>query len=141
MKRGRLYRSRQERMIAGVAGGLAEYFEVDVVVIRLLWIIAFFVGGGFLAYLIAWFVIPERPAFSAEEQETIDLEVEDSPVSQEDRDKRWRRGGLVLIVAGLIFLFWEILPWSLMRRTFIPVVLIIIGLFTLFSGFQKNGRA
>ena len=110
MKRGRLYRSRQERIIAGVAGGLAEYFEVDVALIRLLWIIAFFMGGGLFVYLIAWFVIPERPAFSTEEQETIDLEVEDSPESREDRDKRWRLGGLVLIMVGLIFLFGKSSP-------------------------------
>lgn len=129
-------------MIAGVAGGLAEYFEVDVAVIRLLWIIAFFMGGGFLAYLIAWFVIPERPAFSSEEQETIDLEeMEDSPASQEERDRRWRLGGLVLIVAGLIFLCREIFPWPFLRRNFLPVLLIIGGLILLFSGFQKNRKA
>ncbi len=140
MKRGRLYRSRQERIIAGVAGGLAEYFEVDVALIRLLWIIAFFMGGGLFVYLIAWFVIPERPAFSTEEQETIDLEVEDSPESREDRDKRWRLGGLVLIMVGLIFLFREIFPWRLINRILIPIALIFIGLFILFSGFQKNER-
>ena len=57
----RLYRSRETRIIAGVAGGLAEYFQVDVVLIRILWLIAVFVGGGgILAYIIAWIVIPEE---------------------------------------------------------------------------------
>ncbi|HBG16517.1 MAG TPA: PspC domain-containing protein, partial [Firmicutes bacterium] len=64
MSRGRLYRSDQERMIAGVAGGLAEYFDIDVVLVRLLWVLAFFFGGGIFAYLIAWIVIPKRKSFT-----------------------------------------------------------------------------
>jgi phage shock protein C len=48
-------------MIAGVAGGIAEYFNVDVSIIRLLWVLAIFaVGGGLLAYIIAWIIIPEE---------------------------------------------------------------------------------
>lgn len=62
MKR-RLYRSRKERMIAGVAGGLAEYFEVDPTIIRLVWALLLIPGGlpGLLSYLICWIVIPEEP--------------------------------------------------------------------------------
>ena len=58
----RLYRSRKDRKLAGVCGGIGEYFDVDPVLIRLLWI--FFTlagGGGVLAYLIAWLVVPEAP--------------------------------------------------------------------------------
>lgn len=142
MKRGRLYRSRHERMIAGVAGGLAEYFEVDVALIRLLWIIAFSMGAGFLAYLVAWFVIPEEPADRLDEPETIDLDpVEESPVGQEERDKRWRFGGLALIVAGVILLCREMIPWPFLRRNFLPLFLIVGGLMILVSGFQKNRKA
>ena len=58
----RLFRSRTQSIIGGVAGGLAEYFEVDVVLVRLLWVLAAFVGGGgVLAYIIAWIIIPEEP--------------------------------------------------------------------------------
>ena len=50
-------------MIAGIAGGLAEYFKVDVSLVRLLWVLAFFIGGGgFFAYLVAWIIIPEASA-------------------------------------------------------------------------------
>lgn len=57
----RLYRSRENRMIAGICGGLGEYFEIDPTIVRLLWILAIFVaGGGILAYLIAWIVIPQK---------------------------------------------------------------------------------
>jgi len=61
----RLYRSRSDRKLAGVCGGIAEYFGVDPVLIRLLWI--FFTlagGGGVLAYFIAWLVVPEAPKAS-----------------------------------------------------------------------------
>lgn len=58
----KLYRSRKNRMIAGVCGGLAEYFNVDPTIIRLLWVL-FVLGGGSggLAYLVAWIIIPEEP--------------------------------------------------------------------------------
>lgn len=58
----RLYKSRTERKIFGVCGGLAQYFNVDPVVIRIIWIIlAFAVGSGILAYLICALVMPDEP--------------------------------------------------------------------------------
>lgn len=57
----RLYRSRDERMIAGVCGGLGKYLSVDPTIIRILFIIFAFTGGGFLAYLIMLLVVPEEP--------------------------------------------------------------------------------
>ncbi len=62
MEPKRLYRSVKDRRIAGVAGGIAEYFNVDPTLVRLAWLLAIFViGGGILAYLIAWIVIPDAP--------------------------------------------------------------------------------
>jgi phage shock protein C len=55
----RLYRSRSQKMIAGVCGGLGEYFDVDPVLIRLLFVVtAFISGAGLLAYVILWIVVP-----------------------------------------------------------------------------------
>src|ERR1700734_4454669 len=60
--RKRLVRPRQGRKIAGVCLGVAEYFDVDVTVVRLVWLIASFMTGiGLLSYPIAWIVIPEEP--------------------------------------------------------------------------------
>jgi phage shock protein C len=57
----RLYRSKKDRMIGGVCGGIAEYFKIDPTIIRILAIIiALTYGTGLLAYLIAWIIIPER---------------------------------------------------------------------------------
>ncbi len=58
----RLYRSRRDRMIGGVAGGLAEYLATDPTVIRLAFALSILLGGaGVIAYLIMWIVIPEQP--------------------------------------------------------------------------------
>jgi phage shock protein C len=57
-----LYRSRRNRIIAGICGGIGEYLGVDPTVIRLLWVLFVFAGGaGVLAYIVAYFIIPERP--------------------------------------------------------------------------------
>ena len=65
--RRKLMRSRTDRKIAGVCAGFAEYFDLDVTVVRVVWlIVAFFGGGGVLAYVIAWIVVPEEPAYVAD---------------------------------------------------------------------------
>jgi phage shock protein PspC (stress-responsive transcriptional regulator) len=59
----KLYRSRSNRRIAGVCGGLAAYFNIDPTLVRLLFILGLlFVGGTLLAYIILMIVIPEEPA-------------------------------------------------------------------------------
>lgn len=57
-----LKRSRTDRMVAGVCGGLGEYLGIDPNVIRLVWVVVtvFTVGTGVLAYLLAWLIIPEE---------------------------------------------------------------------------------
>lgn len=58
----RLYRSRTDRKVGGVCGGIAEYFDVDPTIVRLAWLIAVFcAGGGIFAYFIAMIVIPDDP--------------------------------------------------------------------------------
>lgn len=58
----KLYRSRKDRMIAGVCGGLAEHFGIDSTWIRLLFILMFFLGGcSLLIYIIMWIIIPIAP--------------------------------------------------------------------------------
>jgi phage shock protein C len=59
----RLYRSAKDRIIGGVCGGIADYFGIDPVIIRILWIIVTLasLGFGILAYLLAWIIIPRNP--------------------------------------------------------------------------------
>ena len=58
----RLYRSSDDRMIAGVCAGLAEYMNVDPVLVRLAMVLFTLAGGsGIIIYVIAWIIMPERP--------------------------------------------------------------------------------
>lgn len=62
MNSRRLYRSRTDRQLAGVAGGMAEYLELDPTLVRVLWILSVFLGGfTLLAYVILAFVVPLAP--------------------------------------------------------------------------------
>jgi phage shock protein PspC (stress-responsive transcriptional regulator) len=57
----RLYRSKKNKMLAGVCGGIAEYFNIDPTLIRLLWVLfALMAGGGLIAYIIAAIIIPSE---------------------------------------------------------------------------------
>jgi len=58
----KLYRSTLDKMIGGVAGGLAEYFDIDSTLVRVLFIVVVFLGGGgIIAYIILWIVVPQKP--------------------------------------------------------------------------------
>jgi len=59
----RLYRSGKNRVFGGVCGGLGDYFDVDPIIVRLVWVIFTLIsfGIGILAYLIAWIIIPRNP--------------------------------------------------------------------------------
>ena len=58
----KLYRSKKDHMIAGVCGGIAEYFDVDTTLIRLLTVLFVLLGGaGVAVYIIAWIIIPKNP--------------------------------------------------------------------------------
>lgn len=58
----RLYRSRTERVLGGVCGGLGEYFGLDPVFIRLIFIFCvLFVGTGLFLYLVMWLIVPLKP--------------------------------------------------------------------------------
>ena len=58
----KLNRSRDERMIAGVCGGIGEYFDIDPTLIRLLAVAFILAGGsGILGYIVGWIIIPEAP--------------------------------------------------------------------------------
>ena len=133
----RLYRSRRTRMIAGIAGGLAEYFGVDVILIRLLWVIAaFLVGGGILAYIIAWIVIPEEAA-----AETVIFP--DEGASETDGEDRYgamrrRNAGLFIIVLGIIFLVHQFsIP---VFNYFWPILIIAAGIVLLMRNDKGAGE-
>ena len=133
-----LYRSADNRRIAGIAGGIAEYFGVDPTPIRLLWLLAIFLGGsGILAYLIAWLVIPEAPFSESNQPQPVNGDhIMAESVNPSDSD-RYRRHpgfmyiGIFLILLGGIFLLREFLPWRLFRYSW-ALLLIALGILLLF---------
>lgn len=77
----KLYRSRKGTKIAGVCGGIAEYFNIDSTLIHLLAVLTiFFGGGGIIAYIIAWLIITLEPI----EESKIYKTSEDKDQSQKD---------------------------------------------------------
>ena len=56
----KLYRKKEEYKIAGVCSGMAEYFDIDPVIIRLLFLLALFLGAGLIVYIIGWIIIPVK---------------------------------------------------------------------------------
>jgi phage shock protein C len=74
-EKNRLYRSRSERWLAGVCGGIGDYFNTDATVIRVLFVVAALIlGGGLLIYLILWLIIPLEP-------ETVEA-IEEAPADE-----------------------------------------------------------
>jgi phage shock protein C len=145
-KNKRLYRSAKSKVFGGVAGGIAEYFDIDPIIIRLLFvIIAFAGGGGAIVYLILWIALPLEPLTpfnmnmgSGEPfgtQNSGDPSATDSntgtasnpfnmPVKSDNRNGLI--GGIVLISLGLIFLVNKLIP-NIHLGDLWPVLLVVLG--------------
>lgn len=129
----KLYRSRKDKMIGGVAGGLGDYFEVDPTLVRILFVVATILGGsGVLAYIILWIVIPEEqynpnpPSTDSTDQKPGETQnVNQQPRNQNEHPKR-NLGGIILIALGVLFLGHNFIP-SFHFEDFWPFILIIIG--------------
>ncbi len=92
-------------MLGGVAGGLGEYFRVDPVIIRLLFVLlALGEGNAVLLYLIAWLIIPEEPGVGEAREDIWEI-------SQDERSDRRRLFGSLLIIAGIVFLAQQVSIW------------------------------
>lgn len=118
----RLRRSRDERVIAGVCGGLGTYFGVDPVWFRVAFVVLTIGGGsGFLIYLVSWLVIPEqRP---------------DEVLTRGPRtigDQGPVIAGVALVAIGLMLLANALIPWF--DRILWPLGVILIGFVLLYTG-------
>ncbi|HJQ43529.1 MAG TPA: PspC domain-containing protein [Jatrophihabitantaceae bacterium] len=120
-----LRRSHEDRIAAGVSGGLGEYFGVDPVLFRVLFATAAFFGGaGVLAYLIAWAVIPEAGTANA-------------PIDRFVAGLRRRRIPVWLVVAAAALFFWAIAFSWWAPGHFVPVWILVI---VLVAVFVRRGR-
>lgn len=60
MTKGRLYKSRKNKVVGGVCGGLGEYFGIDPIIVRLVFLGLLISGPGLLVYLLAWIFVPVK---------------------------------------------------------------------------------
>ncbi|MCH9030633.1 MAG: PspC domain-containing protein [candidate division Zixibacteria bacterium] len=152
----RLYRSRTDKVIGGVCGGLADYFDVDPTLVRLLVVLLFLAGGiGVLAYLIAWIVIPKTsvvayaqasPASAQGEQGATSppppavapAKSAESAGSSNDTQFKKLFPGILLVAFGALLLLRHHLWWWWDFTDIIPFALIGIGLYILVR--RYNGR-
>ena len=127
----RLHRSSREKMLAGVSGGLAEYFDVDVTLVRAGWVVLCFLTAGFalVGYLLLAIIMPRGDAGLSGSPRTV--RDDQAEAFGDDASRRGRRRdifALALIAIGCVILlsnvgvFWW-LSWSVLW----PLVLIGIG--------------
>ncbi|HZB04893.1 MAG TPA: PspC domain-containing protein [Actinomycetota bacterium] len=116
-----LRRSRDDRVIAGVCGGLGRYLQVDPVLLRIALVILTVSGGlGVLLYIVAVILIPEQQ------------EGEDLGPAPEARGDLWMYVGVGLIALGSVLLVDQLVPWF--DRIVGPLVLVAIGIGIVFRG-------
>jgi phage shock protein C len=150
----RLYRSRQDRILGGVCGGLAKYLQIDTILIRLFFIVFSLVGGiGPIAYLVMWVLVPseeEIPTPNAPAQ-VIDGEVmkERAETFQEEfvdvirkpsRKSSLYAGITLVIIGGYIFLKNLNLPWLawLNDKLILAALIILAGATLLVATLRKE---
>lgn len=162
-KTNRLYRSTTSRVFGGVAGGIAEYFDVDPIIIRMLFaVIAFAGGGGVLVYIILWIAIPPRPifppnfhmggdptspppppgSFEAAADQSQPYQGEPMNTSFNDREKSNSGGligGLVLITLGAIFLADKLIP-RINFGDIWPLILVVVGAVLIATNFSDQKK-
>ncbi len=152
----KLYRSNKNKMVGGVAGGLAEYFDIDPTIVRVVFVVALLMHGiGILAYILLWVIVPEQPfvfnmpagsaAGSNEPQPIYNAGQTENTSShsevnsennfakaydihqQEKKKKRSTFFGAALIIIGAIFLADTWIPHIHFSHLF-PIILIGIGI-------------
>jgi phage shock protein PspC (stress-responsive transcriptional regulator) len=127
----RLYRSRINSKIGGVCGGIAEYFDIDPVIPRIVVVVLTLVKGiGLIAYLIAWMVIPKMPLGEKEPEIVVDSE----------KAGFWSSvwPGVILVGLGGIFLIHNFFWWFDFDEYFWPLLLIVVGGFLIFNSTRKK---
>lgn len=127
----RLYRSNKDRKLGGVCGGIADYFDIDPVFVRILFVVAAFWGGsGILAYIICWIVIPEQPYAvpkAAATEGSPPVNPAAPPAAPEPTNHKGSMAvGIILIVIGGLFLADNFLP-HFHFIDFWPILLIALG--------------
>lgn len=82
----KLYKSRTDKKICGVCGGIAKYFDIDSSIVRLVTILLFFSGGiGLLPYILAAIILPEEPATDADSSSKNEIRTVEAEIVEEEK--------------------------------------------------------
>lgn len=132
----KLYRSRKERVIGGVCGGIGIYFGIDPTLTRIIWVVATLLGGaGIIAYIVAWIVIPEEPKI--EGTEVTSAEIENSKPNTMKLELII--GGFILAIGILLLLSnFGLFEWGWVRRIFWPALIIFVGILIISAVSKKK---
>lgn len=132
----KLYKSSTDKVLAGVCGGIGEYFAVDSVIVRLLWVVFTLMGGaGLIAYIIAAIIIPKNEAYNPLEDSYTRDNAGSGP-GPERRDSRENSRktsivlGAILVMFGVFVLMKDFIPF-IPQEIFLAAVLIGLGIFFL----------
>ncbi len=144
----KLYRSNKDRVISGVCGGIAEYFQMDSTIVRLLWVLITLAGGaGFIGYIIFLIVVPERSSnVSTGYDDEYIVEAKHSSYSnkndnyssyeeypeEKNSDKNNLLVGIILIGLGGVFLLKRYVYWF-DTKALLPLLLIAVGGYIIFN--------
>ncbi|MBO7073551.1 MAG: PspC domain-containing protein [Bacteroidales bacterium] len=148
-----LYRSRRNRVIAGVCAGLADYFNIDISLMRVLFFVALLCGSfGFWMYVILWIVVPEEniigPGTNDQYRsqntnygETIDItpNEEGEPNNEKKSVSGAMIASLILIFIGLVALIDNFTSLAWVWKLW-PVPLIMIGVIILMNSLKNNNN-
>lgn len=142
----KMYRSNDDYIVAGVSAGLADYFQIDTTLIRIIFILLTIGGGsGVLIYLVLWLIIPKKGGKEMKvdrgkkvKEFADDIGEKAQTVASEIRKevKSSRRGGsffgLILIILGGILLVEKIVPMEIQWDFVWPGILVFLGLYLVF---------
>ena len=135
----RLYRCRNNRRLAGVAAGVAEFFDLDPTLVRVLWFLSIFVGGlGVLLYVGMAIIVPLEPlsAEAAARESTVEAEAHHHATRG---DGRWTTiVGLVLILFGSLAFVDRFLPALDVKHFVVPFGAILIGALLVASAIRRE---
>ena len=141
----RLYKSATDKVIGGVAGGVAEFFDLDPTIVRVVWaLLAVLTGGGlFLLYIVMWIVVPTSPEGEGSDAAEAGSEPGAAGPAAPARRRRHQSSaapglvfGLLLIGLGGYFLVREYVRWLDIDRLW-PLGLVAVGLILLLVAIRR----
>lgn len=126
----RLYRKRTDKVVAGVAAGMGEYFDLDPVFIRLAFVLLAFIHGiGILAYIVLWILVPARDAYTftpMPDQTSGGVPGQEASANSFQGGKAAKALGVIFIVLGGLFLADNFVEWLDIGDLW-PILLIVFG--------------